>query len=141
MPLDVPALQKARDDFNAALPIETAVIVRQPGAADVVTHIRAAAVLMGSGKVLVWVYALIGGVPIECVSPAPPEAIPQLAPQIVQPPQSRERPWTSAEDVALLAGRAQHRSYLQIANDLGRTRQSCFGRYARLTGKDTESAA
>lgn len=140
MPLDLPALRRARDDFNAAMPLDTAVIVRQPGMDEIITNIRGAAVLMGSGKVLVWVYALTGAVPIEWVHPAPVEAIPLTA-ALACSPSGRERPWTSPEDVVLLAGRATGRSYLQIANSLGRSAKVCSSRYARLTGKDGETAA
>lgn len=75
MPLDIPALHARRDTFNFACPSGTSVCVRGADGRGVITTTRSAAIVMGSGEVVVWVSDRQGAVNIDRVTPlAQPQA-------------------------------------------------------------------
>lgn len=69
MSLDLPALRTRRDTFNIACPPGSAVCVRDDSGRGTLRTTRAAATLMGSGRIVVWLEGQMGAVDIDRVTP------------------------------------------------------------------------
>ncbi len=69
MPLDLPALHVRRDTFNIACPSGSSVCVREADGRGTITQTRGAAIVLGSGDVVVWLTDRLGAVNIDRVTP------------------------------------------------------------------------
>lgn len=69
MSLNIPALHARRDTFNFACPSGSSVCVREADGRGTITQTRCAAIVLGSGDIVVWLADRLGAVNIDRVTP------------------------------------------------------------------------